>query len=86
MPVTAVGKIFKPQLNWWQIESVIEVHVKEQFNKSIINDCIIHVEKHEKFGCLATVSLAKNSEPGAIEKLASVIDQYHFHYQIQVRD
>ena len=86
MPVTAVGKIFKPQLNWWQIESVIEVHVKELFNKSIINDCVINVEKHEKFGCLATVSLPKSSEPAAIEKLASVIDQYNFNYQIQVRD
>ncbi len=86
MPVTAVGKIFKPRLNWWQIEGVIEVHVKENFNGNCVDDCIIHVEKHEKFGCLATVSLAKNSEPGAIEKLASVIDQYHFHYQIQVRD
>ncbi len=84
MPVTAVGKIFKPQMSWWQIEQVIKTHLEESLAKEVLSGSSVEVDKHEKFGCLATISLPKSIEPGSVEKLESAIDRYSFHYQVHV--
>ncbi len=82
MPVTAVGKIFKPQLTWWQIEEVIAIHFNECFTKSQAAACKVKVNKHETFGCLADITLAKSITESDIDKLATAIDGYNFHYQM----
>lgn len=83
MPVTAVGKIFKPQLTWWQIEEVIKVHINEVFESALANKVSVAVNKHEKFGCLASITIATSIDV-AIDKLARALDSYHFHHEIQI--
>ncbi len=86
MPVTAVGKIFKPQLTWWQIEEVIAIHFNDCFTKAQSSACKVKVNKHETFGCLANITLAKSITEADIGKLATIIDGYNFHYQMPAKN
>lgn len=83
MPVTAVGKIFKPQLSWWQIEDVIQGHLEEILDKSQATGCHVSVSRHEKFGCMANISMPKPVTRLHIEKLTAAIDAYSFQYEIE---
>ena len=84
MPVTAVGKIFKPQLTWWQIEEVIKIHINELFEPTLLKKISVAVHKHEKFGCLASITFTTAIDKQAIDKLAKALDTYHFHHEIKV--
>tara|TARA_R110001583_G_scaffold195215_2_gene370532 strand:- start:5121 stop:7088 length:1968 start_codon:yes stop_codon:yes gene_type:complete len=81
MPVTAVGKIFKPQLSWWQIEKVIKKHISEILPDIVFKKGQVYVEKHEKFGCIATISLSELTLKSTQEKLSAALNSYSIHYQ-----
>jgi len=53
LPATAVGKIFKPQMVWWEIEKVFSDKL-ESFSEQL-DSFSVNVDKHDKFGCLARV-------------------------------
>ncbi len=82
MPTTAVGKIFKPQLTWWQIEDVIKGHFDDVLDKAPARACDVAVTRHEKFGCIANISLSKFVIKSDVEKLSAAFDAYNFHYEI----
>ena len=82
MPITAVGKIFKPQLTWWQIEAVISSHVVELFEAEQQKNMRIEVAKDETFGCLANIHINNVVSQDNIERLELAINQYSFHYKI----
>lgn len=83
MPVTAVGKIFKPQLSWWQIEDVIQNHIHELLSDKEAQNSKVEVSKHETFGCLASVSFGSAIGHENYMQLQAAIDRYHFKYQIE---
>ena len=82
MPVTAVGKIFKPQLTWWQIEDVVNEHLCQCFGRDEKSNGEVRVVKHEKHGCLAIITLGKSNTDTSAEKLAQALKGYHFQYEI----
>lgn len=85
MPITAVGKIFKPQLTWWQIEEVVTIHFNECFTKAQATACAVKVSKHETFGCMANITLAKSITESDMDKLATAIDGYNFQYNMPAK-
>lgn len=82
MPVTAVGKIFKPQLTWWEIENIIKGHINDIFSQAEAMNFDINVDKDEQFGCLAAIKLLKDVSNEKIDALTLAVNQYSFHYQI----
>lgn len=56
MPLTGVGKVFKPQLRWDAATRVFTAIVSPLRENGI--DCSVHVGPHGSHGSLATISLA----------------------------
>jgi len=85
MPTTAVGKVFKPQLTWWQVEEVITSEMKKNLAKSLADQSSVLVRKHEKFGSLATITLSDHTDTSSINRLKKILDKYHFKYEIKFK-
>ncbi len=82
MPVTAVGKIFKPQLVWWQIEEVVRTHVFEIWPEINAEKIQLIVGKHKTFGCLAQISFVEVQSQDKLSQLQQALDKYAFKYQV----
>ena len=83
MPVTAVGKIFKPQLTWWQIESVIKEQIVQCFEGDTLKRCKVNVVKHKQYGCHANIKVPKPTDTERIEKLARALEGFNFRYEVE---
>jgi fatty-acyl-CoA synthase len=57
MPLTGVGKIFKPQLRWDAAQRVFASILSPLQNDAI--DCTVHVGPHGSHGSLATITVAR---------------------------
>jgi fatty-acyl-CoA synthase len=56
MPVTGVGKVFKPQLRWDAAQRVFTTVLAPLVEKGI--DCKVKVGAHGSHGSIATVTIA----------------------------
>jgi fatty-acyl-CoA synthase len=79
IPVTSVGKIFKPQLRTDAVQRLVAQVVADAVGS---NDAVIEVAAGGKRGIDVTVTLpaALSGQQGAVEK---VLDGYLFDYKVQ---
>ena len=73
MPVTPVGKIFKPALKIMEIEAV----VKQEAKKLNVKLQVLEVIQHRELGLLARISAPDN-----IDVLAESLGRYTFECEI----
>ena len=71
MPVTGVGKVFKPQLRWDAAQRVFEKVLTPLTDKGI--DCKVKVGAHGSHGSIATVTITAVPE----DRRAAVADEVH---------
>ena len=71
MPLTGVGKVFKPQLRWEAAARAFTAVLSPLQEKGI--DCSVHVGPHGSHGSLATISVARVPE----DKQPVVADELH---------
>lgn len=82
MPITAVGKIFKPQLCWWQIEEVVKQHIHEVMPEIQLDDYQVEVVKHEVYGCITNIHFVNAQVPESLSVLQAHLDAYAFKYAL----
>lgn len=85
IPLTPVGKIFKPALHW---DSVKRVYEKElSVLKDQLKGCEVSVGEHKVLGTLATVKvqLASKTRREAIEeRIKQILSPYSVPYRIEI--
>lgn len=80
MPTTAIGKIFKPQLNCYQVELVIEAAISAIPN--LTNELInVAASPSKQHGILAIIELSDELDDIQI-KVAEALANYAIHYEI----
>lgn len=77
IPVTAVGKVFKPELRDWVTKNVV---VEELTNVSL-NSFDVHVEQHKQYGQLVRVQC----QPEQSETVLSALEKYAFKLNVDVQ-
>ena len=70
MPLTAVGKVFKPQLRWDAAKRVFAGVLAPLRERGV--DCTVHVGPHGSHGSIATITLVQVPE-GAREAIANEV-------------
>lgn len=84
LPVTAVGKIFKPQLIWLETEKVLNDAVR---STSGVAECRIQVGPDSHFGKIARVSVTPipGTEIASLEsELRHEIGKYAIHFELEL--
>lgn len=71
MPLTGVGKVFKPQLRWDAAARVFTAILSQLQEKGI--DCRVSVGPHGSHGSIATISVARVPE----DKQTGIADEVH---------
>ena len=71
MPLTGVGKVFKPQLRWDAATRVFTTILSPLQKQGI--DCSVHVGPHGSHGNLATISVARVPQ----DKQTAIADEIH---------
>jgi len=71
MPLTGVGKVFKPQLRWDAATRVFSQVLSPLREKGV--DCSVHVGQHGSHGSVAIVSVAQVPDP----QRGAVADEVH---------
>jgi fatty-acyl-CoA synthase len=71
MPLTGVGKVFKPQLRWDAAARVFTAILSPLLEKGI--DCRVSVGPHGSHGSIATISVARVPE----DKQTGIADEVH---------
>jgi len=81
MPLTAVGKIFKPMLVCVEIENIIAHNLKQEMSEDQYQ---ISVQPDKKQGVLAsiTVTVSQDQQNAMEEKIKAMFVAYTFNYQI----
>ena len=84
MPLTAVGKLFKPQLRWWSIAEAYREALKAIGEQAEIVD--VEVGPDDVHGTLARITLKPNSTSDCAkieEVVAEILGNYTMRYQLQ---
>lgn len=80
MPLTAVGKMFKPELVCREVSDVIKQTISSDFTAK---QCIIDVQPDKKFGIMATITLTiANDNLVAAAKIKTLLADYSFSYHV----
>jgi len=80
MPLTAVGKTFKPALFCLEIKHVIDLALAETFKK---NKYSIHVQPDKKHGIIATITVEiLIDEPATQAHIKALLADYSFNYHV----
>jgi len=77
IPLTAVGKIFKPELRNDCIRRVVERELSQAFGNTPLD---IVVETSKKYGQVATIKTA--ATPSAEETVKELLSAYAFHFKV----
>lgn len=83
MPLTGVGKVFKPQLRWDAATRVFSKILAPLVDQGI--DCTVKVGPHGSHGSLATVTLAnvpEDKRDGIAEKVHSMLAPFVLRHEI----
>jgi fatty-acyl-CoA synthase len=81
MPTTAIGKIFKPQLNCYQVESVVDA-VLTKINGIASDDIRVSASPSKQFGISAAISLSERTESKQTD-VEEALANFSFHYQFE---
>ncbi len=81
MPTTAIGKIFKPQLNCYQVESVVDA-VLTKIDGIASEDIRVSASPSKQFGISAVISLSEKAESTRAE-VEEALANFSFHYQFE---
>lgn len=86
MPLTAVGKLFKPELVCREIKQIIDQRLAPAFAQDQIQ---IKMEPDKKSGIIAkiTVTAGSNGQDDKVAikaKIKTLLSDYSFHYQVCV--
>ncbi len=84
LPLTAVGKIFKPQLIWLETEKVLADAIS---GVPGISDCQVKVAADSHFGKSAhlTVKATPGNDVGCVEKaIRDALSKFAVHYHLQI--
>jgi len=85
IPLTPVGKIFKPALHWDAVKRAYESELSVL--KEHLESCIVEVREDKAFGVLATITVRPGgkTEAGHIEKrIAEILSPYAVRYSIEI--
>ncbi len=84
MPITTIGKIFKPQLIWWEAENVAKEKVSALLLEHNISSSELDVkaDKDEKHGYIVTTTLNNSVPKNVITEIEEKIGKFHFKHQI----
>jgi fatty-acyl-CoA synthase len=84
MPLTAVGKIFKPQLIWRETETVLTEELKKVEG---VTECEVKVGPDSHFGKTAQLRLVRDpsSDQNTVESAArEALSKYAIHYDLKL--
>jgi fatty-acyl-CoA synthase len=84
LPLTAVGKIFKPELIWRETETVLTEELK---NLAGVSACHVQVGPDSHYGKLANLRLtpAPDTDRATVESAArEALSKYAIHYDLQL--
>ena len=81
MPLTAVGKLFKPELVCQEINQVIDIALSKEFNAAHYT---IVVQPDKKQGIIATISITASAEESIAtqSKIKTLLADYAFNYHV----
>ncbi len=84
LPQTAVGKVFKPQLSWWEIEDVFARDVQALEGVAQVT---VKAGPHNTHGTIAEVDV--EAAPGAdsstlTKQIGEVLGRYAVHYEVRL--
>jgi len=84
MPLTAVGKLFKPELVFREIKQVIDQALAPDFAQSAYQ---VKVAPDKKLGIIASITMTekqdeRNNEQATKVKIETLLAAYSFHYQV----
>jgi fatty-acyl-CoA synthase len=80
MPLTAVGKMFKPELVCREINQVIDIALSNEFNAQ---QYAIIVQPDKKFGIISTITIHETDDNDATqEKIKRLLGAYSFNYNV----
>jgi len=84
LPVTTVGKIFKPQLVRFEVEDVYKLALKDIES---VESVTVQARPHSLYGTEATINVTANSQAdkGILEEtLRQTLGQYAVHYELTI--
>lgn len=80
MPLTAVGKMFKPELICREIKQVIEIALSNEFTTQQYS---ISAQPDKKLGIIATITIKmSNDNDTTQEKIKALLANYSFNYNV----
>ncbi len=82
MPLTAVGKLFKPELICREIKSVLLAELSELFSKGIVE---VKVVPDKKQGVMATIKVFSDKQD-TLAKIKAQLTAYTFSYKLVVSE
>jgi fatty-acyl-CoA synthase len=84
MPLTAVGKMFKPELVCREIKQVISLVLAEKFSEEKYQ---ITVKPDKKHGIIATINVETFTEQVTVSsEIKALLADYSFHYHVVCTD
>ncbi|WP_196492496.1 AMP-binding protein [Psychrosphaera haliotis] len=83
MPLTAVGKIFKPKLVCDQITAVINAHLTDILKSE---DYIVQTSPTKKRGIFSVIHLQAYLSKELVEKVEDKLTPFAFQYQIEIQN
>ncbi len=85
MPLTPVGKIFKPALRWEAIKGVYQAEL--DLLRDIVDSVEVTVSEDKVHGSLATISVKKGSKASTDqikEKVDEILTRYTIRYRLEI--
>jgi len=83
MPLTGVGKVFKPQLRWDAASRVFSAILLPLQEKGI--NCSVHVGPHGSHGSIATISVTrvpKDKQSGIADEIHKMLAPFVLHHEV----
>ena len=75
MPLTGVGKIFKPKLRWDAAERTFRAALGDL-------DCEVRVGPDDRHGTLATVTVKGGDRRAVEERIRQTLGQFTIHHEV----
>ncbi len=85
MPLTSVGKIFKPALRWDSIKRIFSTELSALREQASVEDIVVGEDKLHGTNALITLKASDNVNHDEIEKsVAKILAMYPVHYDLYV--
>lgn len=84
LPLTTVGKIFKPQLMWWEIEDVYQQLTREVAGVTAVTVTVGPDKLHGTTAQVQIAVAADADETAVLKAVRAALGQYTTHYTLEV--